>query len=144
MVNVSENTPLYYRIRFLAREMRKNSTEAEKYFWSKVRNRKLLGLKWNRQYVIECRRGLIGKKYYIADLHCHSLKLVVEIDGQIHETQETEDLMRTDELNTFGFQVLRFSNNQVINNWNDVEKCIRDLYITQNKLNNGINGSPSL
>jgi very-short-patch-repair endonuclease len=112
--------------------MRQNSTAAEKAFWNKARNRKLFGLKWNRQFVIECQRDLLFKKYYIADLHCHALKLVVEIDGEIHNNQKSEDLVRTDELKSFGFKVVRFSNDQIINNWEEVEKVIEDLYLQQN------------
>ena len=49
------NNERYLKIRELARQMRRNATEAKACFWEKVREGKLLGLKWNRQFIIQCR-----------------------------------------------------------------------------------------
>jgi very-short-patch-repair endonuclease len=70
-----EKWSIYFRIRELAREMRKNATPAEDFFWERVRNRKLFGLKWNRQYIIECQGDMNSIKYYVADFHCYQLKV---------------------------------------------------------------------
>jgi|WetSurMetagenome_2_1015567.scaffolds.fasta_scaffold272663_2 very-short-patch-repair endonuclease len=117
---------IYFRIRVLAREMRKNSTPAEDFFWQRVRDRKLFGLKWNRQFIIVCPLEMNSIKYYIADFHCHQLKLVVELDGQIHLKQKEQDLLRTEQLIENGFTVLRFENKVVLEHWEDVEKIIKE------------------
>ena len=118
---------IYFHIRALAREMRKNSTPAEDFFWEKVRDRKLFGLKWNRQFIIHCPMEMNASKFYIADMHCHQLKLVVELDGQIHLKQIEEDLIRTEQLMDRGFNVIRFENELVLKHWEDVEKKILEF-----------------
>src|SRR5690242_21086591 len=99
----SGNIELYLRIRALAREMRKNPTKAEDFFWEKVRNRRLFGLKINRQFIIRCPLKGDITKYYISDFHCHSLKIIFELDGQIHLKQASEDLIRTERISQLGF-----------------------------------------
>ena len=115
---------LYLRVRALAREMRKQPTDAEDFFWEKVRDRRLFGLKWNRQHIIHCHIYPVYTKYYIADYHSHGHKLLVELDGQIHLKQKEQDLLRTDHMIERGFTVLRFTNDMVLNHWNEVEKII--------------------
>ena len=117
----------YLRIRALAREMRKNQTPAEEIFWEKVRDRRLFGLKWNRQYVLICPRENNYEKFYIPDFHCHKLKLIVELDGQIHLKQITEDHLRTEEISRTGYAVIRFSNEKVLNQWDEVAKTILEF-----------------
>ncbi|MEO6131905.1 MAG: endonuclease domain-containing protein [Saprospiraceae bacterium] len=120
------NKELYLRIRALAREMRKKSTKAEDYFWEKVRNRKLFGLKWNRQFIIQCPIDPFFTKYYISDFHCHRLRLIVELDGQIHLKQQEEDLIRTERMNQWGYTVIRFSNEEVLEHWDEVEEKLKE------------------
>ncbi len=52
--------------------------------------------------------------------------LIVELDGQIHLKQQDEDLLRTDRLKEWGFIVLRFTNDQVLNHWDEVELIIKE------------------
>lgn len=120
------NRELYLKIRGLAREMRKNPTKAEDFFWEKVRDRRLFGLKWNRQFIIQCPMDSIFTKFYISDFHCHKLKLIIELDGQIHLKQQQEDHIRTEHICEFGFTMMRFTNEQVLNQWDEVENSIRD------------------
>jgi very-short-patch-repair endonuclease len=120
------NKELYLRVRKLARRMRKNPTAAEDFFWEKVRDRRLFGLKINRQYIIQCRITADYVKFYIADFHCYSLRLVIELDGQIHLRQQSKDLIRTEHLNKYGFTVIRFTNDQVLKKWDEVEAILRD------------------
>ncbi|RPA68429.1 endonuclease domain-containing protein [Cyclobacteriaceae bacterium YHN15] len=89
-----------------ARELRKKMTLGESLFWNEVLNKKFLGFKFRRQHPI-------GK--FIADFYCHELKLVIEIDGDIHEFHDSKeyDQGRTYELEEFGLQVLRFQNEEV-------------------------------
>jgi len=101
------------------RELRKNQTNAEKIFWEQVRNRKFMGLKINRQFPIFF--DLNGKKsFFIADFHCHEKKLIIEIDGEIHKTRVEEDKIRTEILNSLGYEVIRFENFEVEQNINRV------------------------
>lgn len=67
-----------------------------------VRNKQIEGLKFRRQHKI-------GQ--FIVDFYCHQAKLVVEIDGSIHEGRIKEDAVRTKHIESFGLKVLRFTNN---------------------------------
>jgi leucyl-tRNA synthetase len=97
------------------RENRKNLTEAEDNVWQEVRNSKL-GYKFRRQHTI-------GK--FIVDFVCIEKKLVVEIDGAIHDQQKREDEERTKIIQHAGFRVIRFTNDQVLKNINDALKKIK-------------------
>jgi very-short-patch-repair endonuclease len=84
-----------------ARTMRVKPVELEKLFWSEVRNRKLGGYKFKRQY-------LIGR--YIIDFVCLEHKVVVELDGPFHAVRAEYDAERDRFLGAEGFRVLRFPN----------------------------------
>jgi very-short-patch-repair endonuclease len=127
MLHQHKKNQLYLRVRALPRQMRKHPTTAEDFFWEKVRNRRLFGLKWNRQFIIPCLLNPNFTKYYIADFHCHQFKLIVELDGQIHLRQQTQDLIRTERMIQWGFTVVRFSNDQVLNHWDEVALIIKEL-----------------
>ena len=97
----------------LSRALRKRSTRAEKALWMYLRNRRFLGLKFHRQHPIQL--PVNGtRRYCIADFYCHALKLVIEVDGGIHATQQEYDALRTERLNGLGIHVMRFSNKEVI------------------------------
>jgi very-short-patch-repair endonuclease len=89
-----------------ARFLRQKLTPAEAILWEALRGRKLEGLKFRCQHPI-------GR--FIADFYCPSLKLIIEIDGEIHTQQQDYDQARTDQLEDFGYSVLRFTNDEVIN-----------------------------
>ena len=86
---------------------RKTPTDAETLLWQCLRDRQL-GLKFRRQHAI-------GD--YIADFICLEISLIIEVDGEYHnsEEQQEKDTIRTKYLNEQGFYVLRFTNNEVIN-----------------------------
>ncbi|HEY9879361.1 MAG TPA: DUF559 domain-containing protein [Leptolyngbyaceae cyanobacterium] len=90
-----------------ARELRKNQTPAEEVLWQCLRNRQLGGLKFRRQHNI-------GQ--YIADFYCHQARLVIEVDGEVHNTQRERDADRDQWMINNGFSVLRFRNDEVFNN----------------------------
>ena len=114
----------YSQVLSYARELRRNQTEAEAFFWSKVRNRRFLGLKFNRQFIIEYQQS----HYFIADFHCFEKKLIVELDGKIHLQQVEEDQIRETILEEMGFSILRFRNEEVLHEWDRVqEKIINQL-----------------
>ena len=104
--------------------LRKNMTLPELILWKKLKDRKLFKAKFRRQHPINI---------FIVDFYCHKLKLVIEIDGEIHyeiKTMEYDD-GRSYELEKFGLKVIRFTNNQVTFNINSVvekiQKVITDL-----------------
>jgi len=90
----------------MARKLRRNQTDAELKLWLHIRNRRLDGLKFRRQVPV------VG---FIADFLCDETKLIVEVDGGQHAENEA-GLARTAELNAAGFQVIRFWNNDVLEN----------------------------
>jgi very-short-patch-repair endonuclease len=97
------------KLRTHARELRKNSTDAERILWSELRDHRLNGIGFRRQVPI---------KNYIADFACHSAKLVVELDGGQHYSDQSEhaDAARSAVIEARGFKVLRFSNHDVMTN----------------------------
>lgn len=107
---------LYGQLKELARQNRQNQTEAESILWSLIRGNRL-GCPFKRQHVI-------GN--FIADFVCLDFMLVVEIDGGYHckETQLTSDNERTVQLNRMGFKVIRFTNEAVIG---DTENVLRQI-----------------
>lgn len=82
------------KIKNLARDLRRNETKYEKIFWDVVRNRKLYGIKFLRQYPIKF-KYYDETRFFIADFYCAEKSLVVEIDGKIHEKQKDYDELRT-------------------------------------------------
>jgi len=89
----------------LARSLRKNQTDAERKLWRRLRARELCGFKFRRQYPIAP---------YIVDFICVEKRLIVEIDGGQHATMTEIDNTRTEFLNARGYRVLRFWNNEVL------------------------------
>ena len=94
-----------------------NPTEAENILWQILTGKKLDGYKFRRQHII-------GN--FIADFVCLSQKIIIEVDGLIHQLKENQisDSERTIELNKFGFDVIRFTNNEVIGDTDSVLKKI--------------------
>ena len=106
------------------RELRKSQTNAEKIFWEAVRNRKFTGLKFYRQYPIFY--DYTGREtFYIADFFCFEKKLVIEIDGTMHDYRKKQDEMRTDIINLLGVEVIRFKNEEIEKNLERVLEKIK-------------------
>jgi 5-methyltetrahydrofolate--homocysteine methyltransferase len=105
--------PMLYKLtKEFALKHRKNPTQAEKFLWEQLRGKKLAEYKFRRQHIV-------GK--YIADFVCLAKKLIIEIDGLIHQLPENKesDEARTFWLQSKGYSVIRFRNEEVIN---DAEK----------------------
>lgn len=102
------------------RELRQESTEAEKLLWTELRNRKLNGLKFRRQHPLD---------KFIVDFYCNEKKLVVEVDGDVHDENINKeyDEARTVMLAGLNITVLRFKNEEVITNVKDVLKKISEV-----------------
>jgi very-short-patch-repair endonuclease len=97
--------------------LRKNMTVPELILWQKLKDRTIVRCKFRRQHPVG---------FFIVDFYCHEYKIVIEVDGEIHndETAREYDLGRTAELNKFGLKVLRFTNNEVFENINLILKKI--------------------
>ncbi len=104
---ITADPALYGLLKEYVSKHRSNPTEAEKVVWELLKGRKLSGYKFRRQHII---------KSYIADFICLPKKLIIEIDGSIHNLPENviSDEERTAELNRLGYKVIRFTNNQVL------------------------------
>jgi len=101
----------------LRQKLRNNSTDAEKKLWSALRRSQIMGLKFTRQYSI-------GR--FIADFYCSALRLVIELDGSQHllEQNVIYDFERTKFLNSKNITVMRFFDNEVLNNLEGVVERI--------------------
>ncbi len=88
-----------------ARTLRRQATRAEQIIWQHLRARQMNGRKWRRQEPI-------GP--YIVDFFCAELKLVVEVDGDVHAGREDRDAARQAALESVGLKLVRFTNNDVI------------------------------
>lgn len=99
--------------------LRKRLTPSEQLFWNAIRNRQLKGRKFLRQFAIPFE--IDGqKRFFIADFYCAEQKLVIEIDGAIHETQKEYDTFRTEIINKLGINVIRFRNEVIEQNLPEV------------------------
>jgi very-short-patch-repair endonuclease len=90
-----------------ALRLRKQLTPAETMLWQALRNRQLNGLKFRRQHPV-------GQ--FIVDFYCPEHQLIIELDGAIHDRQIEYDTARTEQLQAFGYQVLRFQNEEILMN----------------------------
>lgn len=93
-------------LRQRARELRKNSTDVERKLWYYLRANRL-GYKFKRQVPISC---------FIVDFICIEKRLIIELDGVQHQENYKYDNQRTAKLNQLGYEVLRFWNNEVVQN----------------------------
>ena len=101
-----------------ARKLRKNQTDAEELFWSRLRRKQILGVTFNRQKPL-------GR--YIVDFYSFAAKLVIELDGSQHFEAEViaYDLERTKFLESLGLKVIRFDNLQILN---ELENVLAVIY----------------
>jgi very-short-patch-repair endonuclease len=101
-----------------AQELRKQQTPTEKILWECLRDRRFLNTKFRRQHNI-------GQ--FIADFYCHSARLVIELDGEIHYAQQIEDANRDRWMEAHELRVLRFGNNDVLENLAEVLGAIAEV-----------------
>ena len=103
--------PSVFTLKERARRLRREQTDAEKKLWVRLRSRQLGDFKFRRQFVI-------GP--FITDFCCFEQRLVVELDGGQHADQSDADRRRSDFLLSRGYRVLRFWDNQVMENIDSV------------------------
>jgi very-short-patch-repair endonuclease len=100
-----------------AHELRKKMTLTEKIMWDELKKEKLFKVKFRRQHPIDI---------FIVDFYCHELKLVIEIDGEIHTNEEIMeyDDGRSHDIEKYGIRIIRFTNNEVLDHKTRVIKKI--------------------
>jgi len=109
----------WWYLHILAKQNRKDMTTSEEYLWFLLRNRQIEWLKFRRQHPI---------KWYIADFYCAEYKLIIEVDGWYHTTlpQQEYDTMRDEILIKNWYTILRFTNDEINNNIDEVlQKIIK-------------------
>jgi very-short-patch-repair endonuclease len=106
-----------------ARSLRRNMTRSEAILWSRIRSKQIDGLKFRRQQPIFD---------YIVDFYCHELRLVIEVDGEIHDLEEVKkyDIRREKILKLNGYNVLRLTNFEVETNIDKTIGLIRNYIST--------------
>ncbi len=107
------------------RMLRKTLTKAEELLWHNLRNRRLKGAKFRRQHPVSG---------YIADFYCHEAKLIIEVDGEIHDLSDhmEHDEGRSYELELNGIHVIRFKNAEILEDLETVLNRITDDLISKN------------
>ena len=109
------NKTLPSEFEYQIKQLRINQTDAEKKLWRYLRAKRFVGFKFKRQQAINP---------YIVDFCCLRGRLVIELDGGHHQDQQSYDEARTKYLNEQGFRVLRFWNNEVLQNIDQVLEVI--------------------
>lgn len=101
-----------------AKELRNKMTDAEMVLWMYLR-KGVNGCKFRRQHPIDC---------YVVDFYCHKKKLVIEVDGSIHNDPivTLEDQLRQQSLLDWGYKILRFTNQQVLKK---VESVLEEISV---------------
>jgi len=113
--------PMYYGAKpttlEAARLLRENMTYHEKLLWKKLKLKQVCGVRFRRQHPID---------FFIADFYCHEARLVVEIDGDIHDYRKDYDDGRSAEMERYYIKVIRFTNSEVENNIDSVVRAIEN------------------
>jgi very-short-patch-repair endonuclease len=98
-----------------ARRLRQTLTPAEQILWQAIQKKQLGGLRFRRQHPIST---------FIVDFYCPECHLAIELDGSSHDAQSNYDAERTEKLKLFGYRVLRFRNEAVMT---DLENVLRKI-----------------
>ena len=101
----------------MAHGLWKNMTDAEKILWKRLKDKRIFKVKFRRQHPVDI---------FVLDFYCHELKLAIEVDGEIHQSAEVweYDEGRSFELENFGIKILRFTNDQIYYNLEEVQDSI--------------------
>jgi very-short-patch-repair endonuclease len=113
----SKIIPYNPKLKEFARQLRNNSTETEIYLWLKLKGKQMYGYDFHRQKPID---------NYIVDFFCQELMLAIEVDGYSHEFLEVynKDTIKEKRLNDLGIEVLRFSDEEVLKDMENVLRAI--------------------
>ena len=118
---ITARTASYHQLKENARMMRRNPTEAEHVLWKYIRNNQL-GYRFRRQQILDD---------YIVDFVCLEKKLIIEVDGKYHSDGEQRefDAMRQNKLQSEGYRMIRFTNEEVTTNIEQTVECIKKYLI---------------
>lgn len=114
--------------RNVAGYLRKNQTPSEMLLWEQLRRRKFLGFKFLRQHPVFYKYDN-KSKYFIADFYCNEIKLIIEVDGEIHILQQEYDNKRSEILNGKNYKIIRVKNEDINTNINKENRTILKLFI---------------
>ncbi len=121
--------PYNPRLKEFARQLRNNSTKTEIFMWLKLRGKQMYGYDFHRQKPID---------NYILDFFCHELMLGIEIDGYSHNLIEVfeKDTIKNKRMNQLGITILRFSDEQVLYDMENVLRAVEHYIIEFEESNN--------
>ena len=110
------NQPIQKRKR---QYLRNNATKAERMLWEELKNNRI-GFKFRRQH---------GIKGYIVDFYCPKLKLIVELDGMVHDfrKQRERDYLKEKELEKLNFKIIRYNNFDIIENIDEIMTNLKNI-----------------
>jgi very-short-patch-repair endonuclease len=109
---------LWRKLKPLAREMRQKPTAAERKLWQRIRRKQVRGVKFRRQQAID---------RFIVDFCSLSTRLIIEVDGPTHDTSQEADTLRQALLEALGFELVRFTNRDVLGNIDGVMEVIYEV-----------------
>ena len=104
-------------IRQRAKELRREQTPAEALLWKHLRAHRFAGYKFRRQHPID---------RFIADFYCAEKKLIIEVDGDIHDLTVEHDAIRSQELQQRGYCIVRFTNEQITT---QLQQVLRKIHL---------------
>ncbi len=111
---------LWGKLKPLTREKRHQPTLAENMLWQRLRRHQVAGCQFRRQHAID---------RFIVDFYCATAYLVIEVDGPIHDYTPEEDAARQECLESLGLRVIRFTNEQVVGELDEVLECIGEMLL---------------
>ena len=119
----------WIEIKEIATRLRNEPTEAESLLWKEIRNRKLKGRKFLRQHPIiyDANRDKNDFFFFIPDFYCASEKLIIELDGPIHDFQKEKDYRRELILTSHDLRMLRIRNEE-LGNIEKVKRRITEMF----------------
>jgi very-short-patch-repair endonuclease len=118
---------MHEHAKLICRDLRRHETRSESILWSEVRNKKFLNEKFLRQHPIFLEDISDTNGFYVADFYCHNHKLIIELDGQGHFYNSEYDKVRTETLTSYGYTILRFRNEEVLENIGLVLNQLRSI-----------------
>jgi len=116
-------------IKEIATRLRNNPTPSEAILWEVIRNRQLMRRKFLRQHplIYDADRNANEFFFFIPDFYCASEKLIIELDGPVHDFQKEKDYHREEILTNNNLRVLRIKNEE-LDNIEQVKKKITDMF----------------
>ncbi len=115
--------------------MRKEPTAAEAKLWQRLRKEQIRNVKFRRQFAVD---------RFIADFCAPAIRLIIEVDGPIHQYSQEQDAIRQEFLESVGFTVIRFTNLEVLNNMVTVLDVIDGVVLARSIIINETNPTPAL